>query len=261
MSKKRTVSLSHPDHPSHAVKDPKGFYERAFRNYPTPLAVQAVGRLASRFARPSVSFMGASSASEYFSQIEDMAWSLSFSHYGKKDLHDPGAAAAAVFGTVALLERVEGIRTWVASPYMVDPYKGPVLRHLGGVSVNRSKDYVKLGAEEPTEEEKAAAREALYDRSAEHLNASNRNTIAVFPAGTKGGTILRDGEGEVLERVESAAALPIVLLSDSAATSHRPQNLRIIFAEPVLTEAGMSAANYMACIAENMSIAEASGGH
>lgn len=248
------MSRRNPDHPAEALASPDVFYERSFKNYPHPWLVKLVGNGAMRLAKPHFSYYGGVSAEEYFSSIPKGPLALTFTHRGLEKLHDPIAAAAAVFGTPALIERVEDTNVWAASPYMNHPIFGPIIRRLGGISVNRGNDYEKFGLS-PTDDEKNAVTEALVGRSAGRQIASPRSVLGSFPAGTKGGTILREGIGMVMALTEVTTALPIALVSKTEETSNIPKGLEIAFGEPVPPQPGQPAGVYMEAIAASLDAA------
>ncbi len=251
------MSRRNPDHPAHALANPDAFYERAFKNYPHPWLVKIVGNGAMRLAKPHFSYHGGVSAEDYFGSIPPGPLALTFTHRGLEKLHDPIAAAAAVFGTPALIDRVEYTNVWAASPYMNHPVFGPIVTRLGGISVNRSGDYAKFGLS-PTDEEKEAVTEALVSHSGERLITSPLSVLGSFPAGTKGGTILREGIGMVMSLTEEVTALPIALVSKTEKTSNIPKELEIAFGEPVPPRPGQPAGAYMEAIAASLGAAVAS---
>ena len=260
----------HPYDPRHALVNPTEFYQGAFQNYPRPAVVGVVGRVIMALTRPEVSFHGGVSEAQYFSELDPaMPLLVTYTHRGEKRLHDAGAGAAAIFGVKSLKKRIEHTRVWAAAPYMTDSKTGVLIKSLGGVPVIRSRDYGKFGltiVEDDlalpntfTPEEKQAVTDALITESTEHLQIPG-SILAAFPAGTKGGTELRDGVGQVMERLEYAAALPVALVSDSEETSNIPKNLRIAFGEPVPVESGLLSAQYMLSIGHNLDVAVISVG-
>lgn len=173
-------------HPRHALADPEAFYLEAFKNKPKRWIVPIVGNLAVRLTKPTISFHDAKSEVEYYEQIDsNRSIALTFTHRGKTQLHDPGAAAAAVFGSAYLNTRISGINTWAAAPYMTSRKTGPIINRLGTVPVIRSQDWQKYGLE-PTDKQRLKVKTSLIDHSVTHLQ-NPQNTLAIFPAGTKGG--------------------------------------------------------------------------
>lgn len=257
-------------HPRYAVPNPEAYYERAFENYPRPWIVPIVGGGATRLTRPTISYHDAETATEYFGRLpDDLPIVMTFTHDGLEKFHDPMAAAAAVFGTPFLLDRVRDIRVWAAIPYVLSPETpspakklaniatNKLINWVGSVPVIRSQDYEKYGLN-PTLEQRTAVTGALCDTSARHLEVVPRSILAAFPAGTRGGATLREGVGIVMEQVEEAAVIPIALVSDSAETSNRPENLRIAFGEHVLAEPGLDRNYYTKAIENSLHNAAAS---
>lgn len=101
-------------HPRHAIADPEAYYDAAFENCPGPQVVPVIGRIAAAYANPSISFHDAENETEYFSRIEDGPKLLTFTHFGKKRFHDTSAAAAVVFKTESLLDKVSELQVWAA---------------------------------------------------------------------------------------------------------------------------------------------------
>lgn len=249
--------------PINAIEDPEGYYDRAFENYVRPWIVPIVGNLAMKLTKPEVSFYNSESENEYFDQFkENTTLALTFTHRGLNRLHDPGSAAAAVFGTEALKKRISGIKVWAAIPYMTDPKIGPVINRLGTVPVIRSRDWPKYDVI-PSEDQISRAKISLIEHSMRHLETPN-STLAVFPAGTKGGEGVREGIGLVMEQLSRTAVIPVALVSDNEKSEklsgNVPKNLRIAFGEPVFTNSSSTSSDYTNEIDESLSIAAQSVG-
>lgn len=235
-------------HPERALENPREYYRTAFENYPRRLVVPVVGNLAMALARPTVSFHGAETADEYFGKIEDgTSMVLTFTHRGTKKFHDPGAAAATVFGSQYLRSRVQNINVWAAIPYMTDKMLGPVIQSVGGVPVIRSEDWKRYGLNPSEKDKEAVKNDGLLDHSEQHLDGTG-NILAIFPAGTRGAQGIRDGVGLVLERLTRTVTLPVAMVSDSEQSGNIPRNLRVAFGEPVPTDPVFTAADYRAAI-------------
>lgn len=237
--------------PQHAIEDPETYYDMAFENYARPWLVPLVGRAAVIATKPTLTFHESMDEASYFEKIEpDSSLVLTFTHSGVKDMHDPIAGIVAVFGTQALRERVSNTKEWVAVPYLTNPKFRLIIERLGSVPVIRSKDYGKFGVE-PTNNEVLSVRNALIDRTARHLETPS-SVLAAFPAGTKGGTKLREGVGLVLERLSKATVIPIATNSDTQSSGQIPRNLRIAYGRPIVTQEGIPSTDYVQMIDEDL---------
>lgn len=242
----------HIYHPSLAIVSPEHYYDRAFENYPKRWAVSVLGRLARMYAKPDVYFYG-DDQNEYFKEIDKTSTILTFSHRGKKKLHDPSAAAAVVHKTPQLLNKIDDAKVWAAIPYVTHKTLGRIVCSLGAVPVIRSRDYAHYGVNEQKEMTQAVTN-SLIDHSVNHLQTTG-NMLAIFPAGTKGSLDIREGVGLVLEQLNNVNVMPIAMVSSSEATDNRPKDLKIMFGQQIKTEPDMQASEYVKLIANNLAIA------
>ena len=237
-------------HPRQAEKDPEAYYEQAFQAYPRPNLVKCISYLIKKISKPTIIYPNSQNEDEYFSQIAEQTPIITtFSHGGKKNMHDPISAIGATVGNQYLKERISNTKTWAAIPYLTNPKYGPIIERLGAIPVIRSGDFERFGLSS-----NESITSALIDRSVQHLQAPN-STLDIFPAGTKGGTKLREGVGMVLEQLELATVIPIALSSDTQSTSEIPRNLRIAFGEPIFAESGMASKDYVEHIDYNLNLA------
>lgn len=242
----------HRYHPDRAIADPEAYYTDAFENYPHPLVASAVGRLAMRLARPTFHYYGGQTREEFFAAIpDDMPIVTTFTHRGRKRFHDISAAAATVFGTPELYDRLDLINVWAAVKYMTDPKFGKLLPQLGGVPAIRSGegDY-KVCAQMPSSADRRRVTETLVTHSQTHLHMP-RSVLAIFPAGTKMGTSVQEGVGMVLEGLEYARVLPIAFTSLTEQTRNIPKDLHVTFCEPIDVVAGTTSQAYVEAIARS----------
>lgn len=245
------MSIKDVYHPGRAIDDPEVYYDNAFHNRPKPWVVSMVGHAAVAWARPTITFQGTDDETEYWSEIGNDQKVLSFSHFGEKKYHDTSAAAAVLFESEYLLRNLSDLRVWAAVPYMTHRGIGPIVQGLGGIPVIRSGDY-KYYKVEPSTEESEEVTDTLISKSAKHLEIPD-STLAIFPAGTKGTSKIREGIGLLLELVD-ATVIPIVMISDSL-DKNRPKNLRAMYGEPIKTQPDMVANDYVKRIGESIGVA------
>lgn len=231
-------------HPRHAIANSDMFYDRAFQNHPRPWVVKTAGGLATKLTKPTIKYIDAIDHNDYFDRIDpDSSILVTFSHYGKRNLHDPISAITAMVNVEKLADRIPAGKAWVATPYITNRIYGFLIERVGGIPVMRSRDYDKYNLN-PTEQEREAVTNTLVDRSVQHLKDPS-SLLAIFPAGTKGGVKLREGVGMVLEKLTNTTVIPISIDSSSIETSNIPSDLIITLARPIQTETGLTRHDYV----------------
>ncbi len=247
-------------HPRHALADPEGFYDWAFENTVNPRYAHVVGTLAVKYAKPEFFYPDGATQEEFFDSIdEESSVLMTFSHHGERQLHDVSAAAATVFSSAFLMDRLDAVRVWAKNYYLTDRVIGPLIRPLGTVPVSPSKTLIDKYGLKATQEDIDDMQTALFEHTANHLSIPG-NVMAIFPAGTKGGETIQKGVGEVLELMgdKKVTILPIDMRSDSAKkegktkAKNRPKNLEVIHGEPIQTKKGLTSEMYVGKIASSL---------
>lgn len=244
-------------HPRHALADPESFYEWSFENKINERYARFVGWAAIKYAKPEFFFDGAENSEDFFADVtDDTSLLLTFSHHGSAHLHDVSAGAATVFSSPFLMNRLSTLNVWAKNKYLTGRLFSPLVRPLGTVAVHPKNRYAKYDLY-PTDEELAAVRESAFSHSADHLSIPG-NSLAIFPAGSKGEDKARDGVGHVLERLgdRKIMGVHIEMLSDTAKkvgdveAKNRPKNLKVIFTKPYETDPSLTAKDYVDIINE-----------
>ncbi len=229
MSKRSGESLKRMK--SYAAAYPVSFYQKQFEeNKPRRLVVGFTGRLALGLVRPELIFPGSQSKKEYQEQFDDGPVIFTFTHGGKRRLHDPALALSAVYALPAVRKRAAEFAVWAAAPYFAESSTGPLIRFHGAISVIREKD-------EPDHDKRKRISSALFDRSARHV--SEGGILVNFPAGTKSSEEIKAGIACVAERAERNMAstighiVTVAMRSDNQEVGLIPKGAIVSFGEPI----------------------------
>jgi hypothetical protein len=234
MSKRSGESLKRMK--SYAAAYPVSFYQNQFeKNEPIVPLVRFTGRSALVIVRPELIFPGSQSKKEYQEQFDDGPVIFTFTHGGKRRLHDPALALSAVYALPAVRKRAAEFAVWAAAPYFAESSTGPLIRFHGAISVIREKD-------EPDHDKRKRISSALFDRSARHV--SEGGILVNFPAGTKSSEEIKAGIACVAERAERNMAstighiVTLAMWSKNSATGLVPRGAVVSFGEPIELGAG-----------------------